>query len=134
MNKRRGGRGSKYQDEFKRRLVAESHGDGVSVPMVSLCHGVPTNRMYAWRGDALFQPAASHEFHAAAQQWCCEDRVKCEMVGCMTDNNHPSAGALDAERRQSLRLHRRSEPWNWVALHPFCDLQPLRAYAILQAL
>ena len=56
MSKRRGGRGSKYTDEFKRRLVAESHGDGVSVPMVSRRHGVPTNQIYAWRGDARFQP------------------------------------------------------------------------------
>ncbi|MDB2424087.1 transposase [Paracoccaceae bacterium] len=38
MSKRRGGRGSKYTDEFKRRLVAESHGDGVSVLMVSRRH------------------------------------------------------------------------------------------------
>ena len=61
MSKRRGGCGSKYTDEFKRRLVAESHGDGVSVPMVSRRHGVPTYRIFAWRGDALFQPAASDD-------------------------------------------------------------------------
>ena len=28
MSKRRAGRGSKYTDDFKRRLVAESQGDG----------------------------------------------------------------------------------------------------------
>ena len=61
MSKRRGGRGSKYPDEFKRRLVAESHGDGLSVLTVSRRHGVPTNRIYAWRGDARFQPAASDD-------------------------------------------------------------------------
>ena len=59
MVKRRGGRGSKYSDGFKRRLVAESHADGVSVPMVAKKHGVGANRIYAWRGDARFQPAAS---------------------------------------------------------------------------
>ncbi|MEZ7983533.1 MAG: hypothetical protein QMC14_06030 [Paracoccaceae bacterium] len=43
--------------------MAESHGDGdgVGVPMVSRRHGVPTNRIYAWRGDARFQPAASDD-------------------------------------------------------------------------
>ena len=61
MSKRRGGRGSKYTDEFKRRLVAESHGDGVSVPMVSRRHGVPTNRIFAWRGYARFHPEASDD-------------------------------------------------------------------------
>ena len=59
MSRRRGGRGSKYSDEFKRRLVAESHADGVSVPMVAKKHGVGANRIYAWRGDARFQPEAS---------------------------------------------------------------------------
>ena len=59
MVKRRGGRGSKYSDEFKRRLVAESHADGVSVSMVAKKHGVGTNRIYAWRDDARFQPDGS---------------------------------------------------------------------------
>ena len=45
------GRGSKYTDDFKRKLVAESSADGVSVPMVAQRHGVPENRIYAWRGD-----------------------------------------------------------------------------------
>ena len=45
MGKRRTGRGSKYSDEFKRRLVAESHADGVSVPMVAKKHGVPASRI-----------------------------------------------------------------------------------------
>ena len=55
MGKRRSGRGSKYSDELKRRLSAESHADGVSVPMVAKKHGVGANRIYAWRGDARFQ-------------------------------------------------------------------------------
>ena len=50
------GRGSKYTDDFKRKFVAESSADGVSVPMVALRHGVPDNRIYAWRGDPRFQP------------------------------------------------------------------------------
>lgn len=55
MGQRRRGRGSKYTDEFKRRLVAESLADGVSVPMVSKRHGVPTSRIYSWRGDGRFE-------------------------------------------------------------------------------
>ena len=50
------GRGSKYTDDFKRKLVAESSADGVSVPMVAKKHGVPENRIYSWRGDPRFQP------------------------------------------------------------------------------
>ena len=50
------GRGSKYTDDFKRKLVAESSADGVSVPMVAQRHGVPENRIYAWRGDPRLQP------------------------------------------------------------------------------
>jgi transposase len=42
MNTRQRGRGSKYTDAFKRQLVLESRVDGVSVPMVSKRHGVPT--------------------------------------------------------------------------------------------
>lgn len=61
MSKRRGGRGSKYTDDFKRQLVSESCADGVSVPVVSRRHGVPTSRIYAWRGDARFQPGASED-------------------------------------------------------------------------
>ena len=56
MSKRRSGRSSKYSDDFKRQLVGASHAAGVSVPMVAKKHGVPTNRIYAWRGDARFQP------------------------------------------------------------------------------
>ncbi len=56
MVKRRRGRGSKYTDDFKRQLVAESRADGVSVPMISRRHDVPTSRIYSWRGDARFQP------------------------------------------------------------------------------
>jgi transposase len=55
MSKRNGGRGFKYEDAFKRQLVAESSAVGVSVPMVSKHHGVPTNQIYAWRSDARFQ-------------------------------------------------------------------------------
>ena len=61
MSKRRFGRGSKYSDDFKRQLVAESHVAGVSVAMVAKKHGVGTNRIYAWRGDARFQMAASED-------------------------------------------------------------------------
>jgi transposase len=50
------GRGSKYLDDFKRKLVAESSADGVSVPIVAQRHGVPENRIYALRGDPRFQP------------------------------------------------------------------------------
>jgi transposase len=49
------GRGSKYADDFKRLLVAESRADGVTVPMVSARHGVPTSRIYSWRSDPQFQ-------------------------------------------------------------------------------
>ncbi len=59
MGIRRRGRGIKYADEFKRQLVAESRADGVSVPMVSKRHGVPTSRIYSWRGDPRFQPDES---------------------------------------------------------------------------
>ena len=53
---RQRGRGSKCPDDFKRKFVAESGADGVSVPMVAKKHGVPDNRIYAWRGDPRFQP------------------------------------------------------------------------------
>ena len=59
MGQRRRGRGSKYTDGFKRQLVAESQADGVTVPMVSKRHGVPTSRIYSWRGDARFQSDGS---------------------------------------------------------------------------
>ena len=48
-------RSAKHTDDFKRLLVAKSMANGVSVPMVSKRHGVPSNRIYAWRGDARFQ-------------------------------------------------------------------------------
>ena len=66
MGKRRAGRGSKYSDEFKRRLVAESRADGVRVLMVAKKHGVPDSRIYAWRGDARFQPGGFEEDAAFA--------------------------------------------------------------------
>ena len=43
MSTRQRGRGSKYTDDFKRKLVAESSADGVSVPMVAQRQGVPEN-------------------------------------------------------------------------------------------
>ncbi len=62
MSKQKDGRGSKYTDEFKRRLVAESHGDGVSVPRVSRRHGVPTNRIALARHPTPVKPDATHVF------------------------------------------------------------------------
>jgi transposase len=56
VSKKRRGRESKYTDAFKRQLVAESHSAGATVPIVSKQHGVPTSRIYSWRGDARFQP------------------------------------------------------------------------------
>ena len=53
-------RGSKYTDDFKRKLVAQSSADGVSVPMVAKKHGVPENRIYAWRCDPRFQLDDAH--------------------------------------------------------------------------
>ena len=61
MGKQWGGRGSKYSDEFKRRLMAESHVDSVRMPMVSRRHSVQTSRIYAWRGDVRFQPGGSDD-------------------------------------------------------------------------
>ena len=56
MSKKRRGRESKYTDAVKRQLVAESYAAGATVPIVSRLHGVPTSRIYSWRGDARFQP------------------------------------------------------------------------------
>ena len=56
VSKKRRGPESKYTDSFKRQLVAESSVVGATVPMVSKRHGVPTSRIYSWRGDARFQP------------------------------------------------------------------------------
>jgi transposase len=56
MSNRQRGRGSKYTNDFKMQLVGESRAAGVTVPMVSKLHGVPTSRIYSWRGDARFQP------------------------------------------------------------------------------
>jgi len=38
-------------------MVAESHAAGATVPLISNQHGVPTSRIYSWRGDARFRPA-----------------------------------------------------------------------------
>ncbi|MDG1078154.1 MAG: transposase [Planktotalea sp.] len=43
MSKVKHGRGSRYTDDFKRKLAAQSSADGVSVPMVAKKHGVPEN-------------------------------------------------------------------------------------------
>ena len=56
MSKKQRGRGAKYTDAFKQKLVAESRAEGVTVPMVATKHGVPTSRIYSWRGDPRFQP------------------------------------------------------------------------------
>ena len=55
MNKKPRGRGSKYTDAFKAQLVAESRAAGVTVPMISKEHAVPSSRIYSWRGDVRFQ-------------------------------------------------------------------------------
>jgi transposase len=59
MIKQQGGRGTKYSDEFKRRTVAESRADGVSVSAVAKKHGVSTKSINAWRSDGRFQPDGS---------------------------------------------------------------------------
>jgi transposase len=56
VSKKRRGRASQYTDAFKRQLVAESNISGTTIPMVSKQHGVPTSRIYSWRGDPRFQP------------------------------------------------------------------------------
>ena len=56
MSKKQRGRDSRYTDAFKQTLVAESRAEGVTVPMVAIKHGVPTSRIYSWRGDPRFQP------------------------------------------------------------------------------
>ncbi len=58
MSKKRRGRASQYTDAFKKKLVAESHNSGSTVPIVSKRHGVPSGRIYSWRGDTRFQSAA----------------------------------------------------------------------------
>ena len=55
MGKKRRGRGSRYTDTFKRQMVAESLNTGATVPIVSKRHGVPPNRIYAWRQDERFR-------------------------------------------------------------------------------
>ena len=55
MSKRRGGRGSKYTDDFLRKLGTESRAAGISVPLVAKQLGVGTNRIHADRSDGRFQ-------------------------------------------------------------------------------
>jgi transposase len=43
MNKVSRGRGSKYTDCFKRKLVSESRADGMSASMLAKKHGVGSN-------------------------------------------------------------------------------------------
>ena len=59
MSKKRRGRRPKYTDAFKTKLVLESRVSGVTVPMVSKQHGVPTGRIYSWRADERFQGEGS---------------------------------------------------------------------------
>lgn len=59
MGKSRRKCSGKHTDDFKRRLVAESRVKGATVPMVSKRHGVSVGQIYAWRGDARFQPDGS---------------------------------------------------------------------------
>lgn len=60
MNKKRRGRRPNYPVAFKTKLVLESQVSGVTVPMVSKRHGVPTGRIYAWRADERFQGEGSN--------------------------------------------------------------------------
>ena len=54
MDKRRRGRGSKYTDDFKRKVVAESSADGVSVPF---CYSnIGCNRNCAYDPQRLAWP------------------------------------------------------------------------------
>ena len=78
------GCGSKYTDDFKRKLVAESSADGVSVPMVAQRHGVPDNRIYAWRSDGRFQPVILNVNEGGAPVSSVAITVLCLMVvlGC----------------------------------------------------
>ncbi len=54
-------RGPNYTDGFKRQLVAESFEAGVTVPIVSKRHNVPTSRIYSWRQDTRFHPLSVAE-------------------------------------------------------------------------
>lgn len=54
-------RGPNYTDELKRQLVAESFEAGVTVPMVSKRHNVPTSRIYSWRQDTRFHAVSVAE-------------------------------------------------------------------------
>ena len=86
MSKRQRGRGSKYADAFKRELLAESLEPGVTVPMVSKRDGVPTSRIYSWRGDARFRPAEPET----------PDFTPVEVTGALTlnDIDHLLSGPL----------------------------------------
>lgn len=59
MSRKTEGVGARYTDVFKRQIVEESLEIGASVPMVANRHGVLANRIYAWRQDERFQPAAA---------------------------------------------------------------------------
>ena len=45
MNKVSRGCGSQYMDCFKRKLVADSRGDGMNASMLAKKHGVGSNRI-----------------------------------------------------------------------------------------
>lgn len=49
------GRRRDWSDEFKARLVAESLEDGVMISEVARRHGVPPQRLYAWRNQMRTQ-------------------------------------------------------------------------------
>ena len=49
------GRRRDWSDEFKARLVAESLEDGAMISEVARQHGVPPQRLYAWRNQMRTQ-------------------------------------------------------------------------------
>ena len=49
------GRRRDWSDEFKARLVTESLEDGVMISEVARRHGVPPQRLYAWRNQMRTQ-------------------------------------------------------------------------------
>ena len=49
------GRRRDWSDEFKARLVGESLEDGVMISDVARRHGVPPQRLYAWRNQMRAQ-------------------------------------------------------------------------------
>jgi phosphomannomutase len=54
-------------------------------------------------------------FHAVASSGVAKIASNAGWLVVRHTNNHPWAGAYDAEKRQSSLLHRRAEPWIWGA-------------------